>query len=115
MAKKIDFPQLPSVIQVDVSKGESGILLANLSKYDVFTEADNLNELFLQVNDLIYAYFEIPKKYQDKVCYVPPKGIQADLVRIAEQQTTKKYSEFNMKPLYDATLLEALKHAKYAQ
>lgn len=113
MAKKNDLPQLPSAIQVNVAKGESGALLANLPKFEVFTEADTLNELFMQVNDLIYALFDVPKTYQDKIYYIPPKEVQADLVKIAAQSTTKKYSEFNVRPLYDIKLLDELRRANY--
>lgn len=102
-------PTLPKSIQIDVNKGESGVLLARLPKYDVFTEADNLNELFFQVNDLIYAFFDVPKQYQEKICYIPAKSIQEDLVRIAEQQTTKKYKEFNLTPRYDISLIKNFK------
>jgi hypothetical protein len=98
-------PQLPKAIQVDVTKGESGVLLVNLPEYTVFTEADTLNELFNQVNDLIYAFFDVPSEYQDKICYIPPRSVQADLVRIAEQKTTKKLSEFNVTPHYDISII----------
>lgn len=65
--KKTKLPKIPKTIQIDVRKGESGALLARLPEYDVFTEADDLNELFFQVNDLIYTYFDIPKEYQDEI------------------------------------------------
>ncbi len=106
--KKIDFPKLPPSIQVDVSKGTSGVLLVKLPKYDVFTEADSLNDLFLQVNDLIYTYFDVPKKYQDRITYIPPKLVQEELVRIASQSNTKSYKQFNIKPLYDLKLAELI-------
>lgn len=108
MAKKLELPQLPSNIQVDIMKGESGILLAKLPAYDVFTEADSLNELFGQVNDLIYAYFEVPKKFQDRIRYIPPREVQENLIRIAEQDSTKRYSEFNVRSYYDISLLKGL-------
>lgn len=109
MATPTDLPQLPTSIHVDVNKGESGALLARLTEYNVFTEADTLNELFVQVNDLIYAYFEVPEKYQDKICYIPPRHIQDKLVKIAEQPPNKKYSEFAVTPYYDISLIENLK------
>ena len=71
MKKKIDFPKIPNSIEVDVKKGETGVLVAQLPKYSIFTEGNDLNELFIQVNDLIYTYFDIPKRYQNKICFVP--------------------------------------------
>jgi len=70
---KKEFPQLPKTIKVDVSKGESGVLVAQLTEFEIFTEADTLNELWLQVNDLIYTYFDIPQKYQEHITYIPPR------------------------------------------
>mgnify|MGYP001590442449 FL=1 len=110
---KFFFQKLPNAIQVDVRKGKSGALLAHLPKYETFTEADDLNELFLQVNDLIYAYFDVPKKYQDKIYYIPSRGVQEDLVRIAAQRNNKIFSEFNVTPHYDISLVENLKHIKH--
>jgi hypothetical protein len=104
-------PKLPKEIAVDVTKGESGVLLARLPVYDVFTEADTLNELFIQVNDLIYAFFDVPQEYQDKICYIPPRSVQGDLMNIAEQQTTKKLSEFNVTPHYDISILDKVRNA----
>mgnify|MGYP001568530031 CR=1 FL=1 len=105
-------PKLPDKIQVDVTKGESGVLLARLPTFDVFTEADNLNELFIQVNDLINAYFDVPKEYQDKICYMPPRSVQKDLLQIAEQDTTNKLSEFDMSLRYDISILSQVQHAR---
>ena len=76
MKKTKDFPQLPNEIQVDVKKGESGRLLADLPKYNVFTEAKDLNHLFIQVNDLIYTYFDVPKKYQKHMWFLPTVNLQ---------------------------------------
>lgn len=110
MKKALNFPQLPSAIHVDVSKGTSGVLLAKLTQYNIFTEADSLNDLFLQVNDLIYTYFDVPKKYQGQITYIPPKTIQYELVKIASQTTTKSYTQFTVKPQYDLKLAELIAH-----
>ena len=49
------------------------MFIAELSEYDIFTEADDFNNLIFQVNDLICTYFDVPKKSHDKVFYIPPQ------------------------------------------
>jgi hypothetical protein len=67
-----ELQHMPRKIRVRVTKGVSGALLAELPEYDVFTEADTLFELLVQVNDLIYTYFDLPSKYRGKIIYSPP-------------------------------------------
>ena len=74
---------LPAKIYLKVDKGKSGSLIATLPEYDVFTQADDLNELFFQVNDLIYTYFDIPQNIQNEIYYIPPRNAQENLVKIA--------------------------------
>lgn len=102
--------KLPASIQVDVSKGVSGTLLAKLSRYDVFTEADSLNELFLQVNDLIYTYFDIPKKLQEKIRYIPSPASQEKLIKISEQKKSKEYAQFDVRKFYDSTIADPINY-----
>ena len=51
----------------------SGVFVIELPELDVFTEASSIEEIHDQVNDLIYTYFDIPKKYQGEIVYCPPK------------------------------------------
>ncbi len=97
--KRANFPHVPDQILVQVSIGESGVILAELPELDVFTEADSLNHLFLQVNDLIYTALDIPKEFQDKMRYVPPIQAQYDLIRLEEKKNTKQ-AEFNINAFY---------------
>lgn len=94
-----NLPNLPREIDVKVKKGSSGVLLAELPKYDIFTEADDLNHLFLQVNDLVYTYFDLPKKYHDQVHFIPPQSVQHQLISI-EQEKPKKNEIFKMSTFY---------------
>lgn len=65
--------QLPEELDVTVSRNpETGIWLAKIKDLDIFTEADDLIGLIYNVNDLIYAFFDIPKKLQHQVWYMPP-------------------------------------------
>lgn len=68
------FPQLPPQIKVKIFQGKSGVWIAELPEYDIFTEADSPLELDFQINDLIYAHFDIPKKSQKFIRYVPKKS-----------------------------------------
>lgn len=111
--KKKEFSKIPALIKVDVRKGTSGVLLAKLPEYSIFTEADSLNELIFQVNDLIYTYFNIPKKYQNEILFVPPREIQLDLIKIASESTTKSFSQFKMRSLYSPEFLEIVKRMNY--
>ena len=74
--KKVSLPELPKRIKVKINRSAKGVFLAELSEYDVFTEADNPLQFFLNVNDLIYAFFDVPKRFQGKIFYAPqPKTI----------------------------------------
>ena len=64
--------QLPEELEVKVSRNpKTGIWIAKIKNLDIFTEADNLIGLIYNVNDLLYAFFDIPKKLQHKVWYMP--------------------------------------------
>ena len=66
--------KLPQKILVQVKRNRNtGVFIAELPEYDVFTEADDFNSLIFQVNDLICTYFSVPKSSHDKVFYIPAK------------------------------------------
>ena len=69
-------PQWPGQVKVKISQPKKGILFAELPEYDVFTEANDPFELFSNVNDLIYALFDIPKSLQGKIFYYPSPKIK---------------------------------------
>lgn len=77
----MDYKELPSKIKAQVTKERSGILFAELPDYGIFTQADTPLELFINVNDLIYSYFDVPQKYWGKLWYAPALEEQK---RIAE-------------------------------
>ena len=105
--KKIKLPNFPKTIKIHVFKGESGRLLAKLTDFNVFTEADDLNSLFFQVNDLIYTYFDIPKKYQDGIQYIPSKAAQEHLIKTASAEKPNT-QDIIVKSLYSIELLKRL-------
>ena len=63
--------KLPSKIKVNLFKGETGVIIAELPDYDVSTEADSPLEIDYLVNDLIHVYFNIPEEYRKAIRYVP--------------------------------------------
>lgn len=61
--------KLPKVIKVKIIKTKEGIFIAELPQYDIFTEGESLFELDYLINDLIYTFFDVPKKYHGKIVY----------------------------------------------
>lgn len=64
---------VPEKVRVMILRGESGAYIAELPDFDVHTEADSPAELMFMINDLLYAYFEVPKHLRMFVRYVPEK------------------------------------------
>lgn len=62
--------QLPERIKVHISKGSSGIFIAELPEYDISTEADSIWEIDDLINDLIWVYFDVPKEFRKEIRYV---------------------------------------------
>lgn len=80
---------LPSSIQVNISKGTSGVWIANLPEYDIFTEADNIWEIDNLINDLVFTYFDVPKELQASVRYVPSQP--KDEISIGDHLILQKF------------------------
>ena len=83
---------LPAHIAVHIQKGDSGVLVATLDAFNAITEASDLNELFFNVNDLIYTIFDIPKKYQNEIQFLPTMEARINMVRVAHG-SSKQMSE----------------------
>jgi len=69
MKKIKKIAHLPQVINTRIVKVSSRGYVAELLEYGVHTEADSLEELDYMVNDLIYAYFDVPKAFWGRVRY----------------------------------------------
>lgn len=108
MKLDIDFTKIPDFLKVDVKKGETGVLIAELPDYGVFTEAEDLNELFGNVNDLMYTYFDIPKKYHDEICFVPNTSAREELVKVAHSDKTKTFSHVRINTFYTEDLYKRI-------
>lgn len=81
--KKSKRMSLPAHIAVRIQKGDSGVLVAMLDEFNAVTEANDLNELFFNVSDLIYTIFDIPKKYQNDIQFFPTMEARINMVRVA--------------------------------
>lgn len=68
-------PKLPQKIKVKIYKDDSGYV-AELLQYNIHTEASSKEELEYMINDLIYEYFGIPRKYQHMIRYVADKPVE---------------------------------------
>lgn len=83
---------LPATIAVHIQKGDSGALVAMFDEFNAVTEASDLNELFFNVNDLIYTIFDIPQKYQNEIQFLPSMEARINMVRVAHG-SSKQISE----------------------
>ncbi len=81
--KLIQFPHMPAQIKVRILEHKSGrAFYAELVDYDVFTEANNKDELEMMLNDLIYETFSVPQEYQRIIKYVLSENKDKDLEKI---------------------------------
>ncbi len=68
--------QLPEKIKVVLIKGSGQTFIAELPDYDIFTEADSIDQLLFSINDLLYEYFDIPKAMQETFMYKPKEATE---------------------------------------
>ena len=101
--------KLPRSLRVHVEKGVSGALLAELSDLNVYTQSDSLNDLFEQINDLIYEYYNIPKKVQENVRFIPTRFAQYELLRI-EKSEVKVNKEVQVNQFVLSSLHSSVTH-----
>ena len=83
MSKK-GLPKLPQSIKVRIIKTKEGVFIGELVEYDVFTEANSLQELDFNINDLICSFFDVPKKYYGKFVYRRAIQHREDVARIKD-------------------------------
>ena len=62
---------LPQKIKVKLIREDKGIIFAELPEYGIFTEADSFNELIINVNDLLWSFFDVKKGDRGSVWYLP--------------------------------------------
>ncbi|HWY79285.1 MAG TPA: hypothetical protein VNW29_02915 [Candidatus Sulfotelmatobacter sp.] len=108
MEAKNDIPKLPRFIKVDVKKSLTGNLIADLPDLDIFTEANDLNELFINVNDLIYTFYDIPKKYHDQIRFIPSDATIQELVAISREERVNNLSQFKVNTFYAGDLHKSI-------
>jgi len=92
---------LPEKIRVHIVKGKSGVYIAELPEYDIHTEAECESALDFMINDLIYAYFNVPKVLWGRIIYRkllqkpnPQMDIQSFMIRqFIDSSLTPKFNE----------------------
>lgn len=97
---KQKLPKLPDIIKVKIKRSKSGIYLAKLPEYDIFTEADSRIELDFNINDLIYTFFDVPKQFQGKIIYRPIKYPRKEMSNITKVDLPVSFQQFLMSDLY---------------
>lgn len=100
--------KLPQQIKVDVKKGETGVLIADLPEFELFTEANDLNELFINVNDLICTYYDIPTEYHNQIRFIPNDAAIQDLMAISREPMTNNLSQFTVDTFYTGDLCRSI-------
>jgi len=91
---------LPPIIKVRISKGKSDSFLAELPEYNIHTESDSLSGLDFMINDLIYAYFAVPKKYWGKIWYKKKEIKPASQVSLRKLLAYQQFIASNSESLF---------------
>ena len=84
---KFNLDALPEKISVKIKRTQEGNFVAELPDLEnVFTQAENLEMLDYGVNDLIMAYFDVPKEIQKFIWYEKPDDkSEADKINVPLQ------------------------------
>ena len=69
-----DFLRIPEKLKVRVTKDRSGVFTADILGYDIFTHAESVDELDQMINDLLMVFFDVPKKFHDKIVFIRRKS-----------------------------------------
>lgn|SRR3990167_11299553 len=80
---KFNLNKLPQTIKVKIERTSEGNFIAELPEYDeVFTQAENLEQLDYNINDLIMSYFDVPRGYHNLIWYKPRESkSEADKIK----------------------------------
>lgn len=89
---------LPSSIQVNISKGTSGVWIADIPEYDIFTEVDNPLDIEDMVNDLLFVFFDVPKEFRQTIRYRP--GESKRKIDMETQMIFQKFISSEIDRLY---------------
>lgn len=82
MHKKEIIEKLPNEVEVSIIRSKDSGFCAKVQIRDdiLRTQAETFSGLIEMVNDAIYAYFEVPKKYlPDMPAYIPPVKVASKL------------------------------------
>ncbi|MCL4406172.1 MAG: type II toxin-antitoxin system HicB family antitoxin [Patescibacteria group bacterium] len=73
--------RLPQELQVSLKKSADGGYIAFVDNVPgCVTQAETGQDLFTQVNDALYTYYEIPESYQPYMpIFLPPENVRSEL------------------------------------
>lgn len=91
--------QLPDRLSVTITKGKSGAFIGEIAELGVFTEVDDLKDLDFNINDLVFTYFDLPKKYYSSIWYKPTHPI------VQHQAPAKTFSPYNFQVFVSPSLV----------
>lgn len=89
---------LPSSIQVNISRGTSGVWIADIPKYDIFTEVDDPLDIEDMVNDLLFVFFDVPENLRHTIRYV--KVNPQEKISLASHLIFQKFISEDAERLY---------------
>lgn len=85
--------RLPEELSVSLGRSKDGGYIVSVDNVPgCITQAETGQELFAQVNDALYTYFEIPKIYQPYMpIFLPPENLRSELnIHIPEKYLKSK-------------------------
>lgn len=84
---------LPDRLTVEIHKEKNEIWAKVRELPNCYTQANSFLELVDMLNDSIYAYLSIPKKYQKEVGYYIPQEVMEEIRRQQYQNLYRKIIE----------------------
>lgn len=89
---------LPTSVNVQITKGKSGHYIAEIPEYDIFTEAEYEWELDGLINDLLFVFFDVPHNLRHTIRYV--KEEPAAKIDLGSHLVFQKFISSEVQRLY---------------
>ena len=82
---------LPDMLNVEIHRTDDGGFWAKVKQLPhCYTQAETSSELIMMLNDAIYAYLNIPKKYHGKVGSYIPQRLHDEIKRMQWQSIVRE-------------------------
>ena len=96
---------LPNTLTVEINRVKEGVFWAKVKELPhCYTQAKDFAELVDMINDAVYTYLEIPKRFRGKVGYYLPKKILQALQELREEIKRKQWERV-IREISDSTQL----------